>query len=108
KTDVSDPDDIHTVVKAAREFGGVNIMVNNAGIHVPESVLDVTAEEFDTTMDINVRGVLLGSQFAAQICSIERNLEPSSTLHPSTPIMLCETRLPTLPQRGPSKCLPMR
>lgn len=65
KTDVSDPDDIHTVVKAAREFGGVNVMVNNAGIHVPESVLDVTAEEFDTTMDVNVRGVLLGSQFAA-------------------------------------------
>lgn len=65
ETDVSDPDDIRTVVEAAREFGGVNVMVNNAGIHVPESVLDVTAEEFDTTMAINSRGVLLGCQFAA-------------------------------------------
>ncbi|WP_255191971.1 SDR family NAD(P)-dependent oxidoreductase [Natronobeatus ordinarius] len=65
ETDVSDPDDVRGVVDEAREFGGVDVMVNNAGIHIPQSILDVTAEEFDTVMDINARGVLLGCKYAA-------------------------------------------
>lgn len=63
-TDVSKPDDIQRVVEEAREYGGVDVMVNNAGIHAPQSIIDVTAEEFDNVIEINARGVLLGCKFA--------------------------------------------
>lgn len=66
ETDVSNPDDVRAVVQAAREFGGVNVMVNNAGVLLSSSVLEVTVEEFDRTMGINARGVLLGCQVAAK------------------------------------------
>ncbi len=33
ETVVSDPTDAVTVVEGAREFGGVDVMVNNAGIY---------------------------------------------------------------------------
>ena len=66
ETDVSDPEQVRSVVDAAEEIGGIDIMVNNAGILVESSILDVTSEEFDTTMGVNVRGALVGTQAAAQ------------------------------------------
>lgn len=65
RTDVSEPKDVRGVIEKAREFGGVDVMVNNAGVHIPQSILDVTIEDFDKVMDINARGVLLGCQYAA-------------------------------------------
>jgi NAD(P)-dependent dehydrogenase (short-subunit alcohol dehydrogenase family) len=67
--DVSDPDDLEAVVEAARAFGGVDVMVNNAGIHVGGGFLDddaVTPETFDHLHAVNVRGVYLGTCAAAQ------------------------------------------
>ncbi len=66
ETDVTEPNDIRTVVDSATEFGGVNIMVNNAGMLSRASVCDVSPETFDRTMAVNARGVLLGCQAAAE------------------------------------------
>jgi len=65
ETDVADPDELRAVVEAAREFGGVDVMINNAGIHVNTPFLDVEPEGFDRILAVNARGAFFGTQIAA-------------------------------------------
>lgn len=66
-TDVTDPSDVEGAVDAADEFGGIDIMINNAGIVGPTGpVTDIAYEEYRDLMDINLDGVFLGSKFAAR------------------------------------------
>lgn len=64
--DVSNRADIETAVDAAAAFGGVDVMVNNAGIFRAEEFLSVSEEAFDRLMSINVKGVFFGTQVAAE------------------------------------------
>lgn len=64
--DVSRPADLETAVAAAEEFGGVDVMVNNAGIFHVEDFLDATPAEYDQVMDVNAKGVYFGCQAAAR------------------------------------------
>lgn len=66
ETDISDPDDVVSVVEAAREFGGVDAMVNNAGIYRHGSLIETSVDAFDQVFAINVRGVFLGCRAAAR------------------------------------------
>ena len=66
ETDVSDPEALESVVEAARDFGGVDVMVNNAGVQHAESFLDVAQEDFDRLHHTNVRGAFFGTQAAAR------------------------------------------
>lgn len=66
ETDVSDPDEIESVVEAARDYGGVDVMVNNAGIQHSEPFLDVDEDAFDQLHMTNPKGVFFGTQAAAQ------------------------------------------
>jgi NAD(P)-dependent dehydrogenase (short-subunit alcohol dehydrogenase family) len=56
RTDLTDVDQLETLVQAAREYGGVDVMINNAGIIIPGSIREVTPETFDKIYDVNVRG----------------------------------------------------
>jgi NAD(P)-dependent dehydrogenase (short-subunit alcohol dehydrogenase family) len=60
--DVTNVDDFETAMDAADEFGGVDIMVNNAGIFRSDEFTEITEEEYNQTMDINVKGVFFGAQ----------------------------------------------
>jgi NAD(P)-dependent dehydrogenase (short-subunit alcohol dehydrogenase family) len=65
--DVGDEADMDALVDAADEFGGVDIMVNNAGITGKAgSILDLPSEEFDRIIRINLRGAYLGTRAAAR------------------------------------------
>jgi NAD(P)-dependent dehydrogenase (short-subunit alcohol dehydrogenase family) len=66
ETDVSDPDDVESVVTAAREFGGVDVMVNNAGLFAGGSITELDVDDLDAMLGVNVRGVMVGTQAAAQ------------------------------------------
>ncbi|WP_459192754.1 SDR family NAD(P)-dependent oxidoreductase [Halosimplex sp. J119] len=66
ETDVSDPDEVESVVEAAREYGGVDVMVNNAGLFRGGSITDLDASELDAMFGVNVRGVFVGTQAAAR------------------------------------------
>ena len=48
--------------EAARGAGKIDLLVNNAGISIPQSFLDTTVEAFDETMAVNVRAALIVSQ----------------------------------------------
>jgi len=62
--DVSDLGDVRAAVDAAGEFGGVDVMVNNAGIGDFGDFLDVDEEAFDRSMAVNQKGVFFGCQAA--------------------------------------------
>jgi NAD(P)-dependent dehydrogenase (short-subunit alcohol dehydrogenase family) len=63
--DVTERDQLRAVVEAAREFGGVDVMVNNAGLIVNGSILDLDPEAFDAIHAVNAKGVYFGTQVAA-------------------------------------------
>lgn len=64
--DVSDRADLESAVDAAEAFGGVDSMVNNAGIFRGEEFLDVTEADLQAFLDVNVKGVFFGAQVAAE------------------------------------------
>ncbi len=67
RADVSRRDDVYAAVDhAEKELGGFDIMVNNAGIAQVQPLLEVTQEEVDRILRINVQGVLWGIQAAAK------------------------------------------
>ncbi|MDO6391046.1 acetoin reductase [Pontibacter sp. BT731] len=67
KADVTDRDNVFAAVDfAEKELGGFDIMVNNAGIASIQGIADITPDEFEKTMRVNVQGVLWGIQAAAQ------------------------------------------
>ena len=58
--DVVDPASIEAAVaRTAEKLGPIDILVNNSGIAVARSALDTTPEEWDATMDTNLRGAFL-------------------------------------------------
>ena len=63
--DVTSEADWQNAVDAAVErFGGLHILVNNAGIFDGGNVETQTVEGWDRTMDINAKGVFLGTKAA--------------------------------------------
>lgn len=58
KADVSDYEKIKEVfADAAEVFGGVSVLVNNAGISQQKLFTDITQEEFDRITAVNFKGV---------------------------------------------------
>jgi cyclopentanol dehydrogenase len=63
--DVSDEDAWKRAVdEAVSRYGKLDILVNNAGIYRAHIVEETTAEEWDQVMDINAKGVFLGTKHA--------------------------------------------
>lgn len=66
ETDVSRREDLEALIDRAREHGGVDMMVNNAGMQVPASILDASPDDVDRLYAVNAKGVLFGTQVAAR------------------------------------------
>ena len=49
---------------AVQKYGGLHVLVNNAGILIRKSIEDTTEEEWDRIMGVNVKGVFLGTKHA--------------------------------------------
>jgi 3-oxoacyl-[acyl-carrier protein] reductase len=49
-----------------QRWGGVDALVNNAGASKVVAVMDITAEQFDQVIDVNLRSVLFGCQVFGQ------------------------------------------
>jgi NAD(P)-dependent dehydrogenase (short-subunit alcohol dehydrogenase family) len=67
RTDVSKRADVDALVQlAADRFGRLDVIVNNAGIARTQQFLDITEEDFDTVLGINLKGAFFGTQAAAR------------------------------------------
>ncbi|MFF2644686.1 bifunctional aldolase/short-chain dehydrogenase [Streptomyces niveus] len=66
--DVTDEDAIGAAFRAAvLAFGGVDLVVNNAGISISKPLLETTARDWDLQHDIMARGSFLVSREAARV-----------------------------------------
>ncbi len=65
--DVSDPAQVTAMFDAVcSQFGVPDILVNNAGIYPNASVLEMTPDQWDQTIDIDLKSVFLCTQAAAR------------------------------------------
>ncbi|MCG9969182.1 SDR family oxidoreductase [Pelotomaculum terephthalicicum JT] len=63
--DVSLPYECKQAVKyAVAEFGKLDILVNSAGQYIEKPLIDVTEEEYDRIMDVNVKGTYFTCKYA--------------------------------------------
>jgi glucose 1-dehydrogenase len=51
---------------AVKNFGRLDIMVNNSGVETRTSVLDTTEEQYEKVLAINLKSAFFGTQFAAK------------------------------------------
>ncbi|MBY5612613.1 SDR family NAD(P)-dependent oxidoreductase [Rhizobium leguminosarum] len=65
QADSADPAAVkRSVDEAAQALGGLDILVNNAAIALYGAIADVSVEQIDALLDVNVRSPLLASQAA--------------------------------------------
>jgi NAD(P)-dependent dehydrogenase (short-subunit alcohol dehydrogenase family) len=65
KTDVTDSSEVEALVRTAVErWGGLDVMVNNAGIGVAGTTTDTPEEDYERVMDVCLRGTFLGMKHA--------------------------------------------
>lgn len=66
--DVLDLEQVRSAVQAtASQLGRLDILVNNAGVAESNMAVDVTVDEFDRTVAVNLKGTFFASQAAARI-----------------------------------------
>ena len=64
-TDVSDEAAVRSAVdRVISEFGSLEVLVNNAGIEIHGAVPELTAEQWDRQVAVNLRSVFLCSKYA--------------------------------------------
>lgn len=67
RADVSVTEDAQTLVdRTTGELGQVDILVNNAGIFVRKTVAEMSEEEWDAVLDVNLKGPFLCSRAVLQ------------------------------------------
>jgi NAD(P)-dependent dehydrogenase (short-subunit alcohol dehydrogenase family) len=79
----SETDWEQAVATAVSRFGRLDVLVNNAGVGGGSRLEDTTAEAWDHGMDVNAKGVFLGTKAAIPRCAA-RGAAPSSTSPPSS------------------------
>ena len=65
-TVAADLADASAIPGALRQAGSIDHLVNNAGVSIPEPLLETTAESLDRTLAVNVRAPLLIAQIVAR------------------------------------------
>jgi glucose 1-dehydrogenase len=66
--DITKEDEVTSGFARAREaFGGLDLIVNNAGVEAPYEVVDMPLEEWNRVIGVNLTGVFLASREAARI-----------------------------------------
>lgn len=63
KVDVTNPDDVQKMVDdVVEEYGKIDILINNAGMTINEKAEDMTYEQWNKVINLNLNGVFLVAQ----------------------------------------------
>lgn len=75
KTDVSDPVSVHELVTSTvRDFGGLDLMISNAGILKAGGLDEMEPEVFSKTTSVNYNGYFHCAKYASEVLKVQ-NLE---------------------------------
>lgn len=67
RADVSRQAEVERLIgKTVKAFGGLDVLVNNAGTYPATPLLEMTADEWDRVVEVNLRSVHLATQAAAR------------------------------------------
>jgi glucose 1-dehydrogenase len=67
EADISSVDHIHSMMKQAVDsFGGVDVLINNAGVEKHASIWEATEHDYDLVLTINLKGAFFASQAFVQ------------------------------------------
>ena len=73
RCDISQPDECEAVVQEVlRLHGGLDCMVNSAGIVKTQSILDITPQDLDVMLDVNLKGAFYLCQSALKVFVAQR------------------------------------
>jgi len=71
--DVTDAHQVNEVIRQTQDaFGRVDILVNAAGLGILKPFLDLTEEDLDRQLQVNVKGTFLMSQAAARVMAAQK------------------------------------
>jgi glucose 1-dehydrogenase len=60
QADVTREDDVQRMIRTtAKEFGKLDILINNAGIHFSKPSQELSLSDFDAVLDVNLRGAFM-------------------------------------------------
>ncbi len=77
KTDVSDPESVkNLIINTVHQFGGLDIMISNAGILRAGSLEEMDPETFSLTTDVNYRGYFICAKYASEVMKIQNREKP--------------------------------
>ncbi|HZL08257.1 MAG TPA: SDR family NAD(P)-dependent oxidoreductase, partial [Candidatus Dormibacteraeota bacterium] len=89
KVDVSSEDDIKKMIAACEEkFGSIDILVNNAGIYPSRPIAQMTVEDFEKVLHVNLLGVFMTTKYASEVMKQQGggkiiNVTSIDALHPT-------------------------
>ncbi len=88
--DVSSEGDVKRMLSSCSKlYGSVDILVNNAGIYPSEPIAQMSAEDFEKVMHVNLRSVFLTTKYASELMKTAGkggkiiNVTSIDALHPS-------------------------
>jgi NAD(P)-dependent dehydrogenase (short-subunit alcohol dehydrogenase family) len=92
RVDMADETSIVAVVKNVRaDFGGLHILVNNAGVQDRNFIEDTTTEFWDRLMNVNLRGAFIATREAVAVMRADKtrgrivNTASNSAFHATAP-----------------------
>src|SRR3954452_17521636 len=66
--DITSPAEMQALLDLARQhFGGLDVLVNNAGINIPKPAEDLSLEEWNRIVGVNLTGTFIGCQAAGGV-----------------------------------------
>lgn len=78
--DVTEPGSVQKAVHVVvRTYGGLDILVSNAGVLKAESVKTQSVKDFDFVADVNYKGYFVCTQAVADILAIQHKVDPEYT-----------------------------
>lgn len=90
KIDVSSEEDIKNMIAACQaQFGSLDILVNNAGIYPSKPIAQMSKQDFDKVLAVNLGSVFLTTKYAAEVMKQQAtggkiiNVSSIDAIHPS-------------------------
>ncbi len=91
KTDIAIEQDVKNLIdQTIKKYGAIDILVNNAGIYPDIPVMDMSLEDFDKVLNVNLKGAFLCTKYASEKMIARKaggkiiNITSIDALHPSS------------------------
>jgi NAD(P)-dependent dehydrogenase (short-subunit alcohol dehydrogenase family) len=77
RTDVSDPESVESLMKSAvRDFGGIDLVISNAGVLRAGGLDEMDPETFNFTTSVNYNGYFHCAKYASEVLKIQNREKP--------------------------------